>query len=102
MDKRAGQKKKKEVTYRFRTTACRQFARATDAEECFLSYLATTMSCTGRLFIPNVRTKSTVNTAFMPLTRQCHKKSGIAPLFTISNDIPTGGDAITLIGYYSD
>jgi hypothetical protein len=42
------------------------------------------------------------HTAFMLLTRQRHKKSGNASLLKIKNDIPTGGDAITLIGYYSE
>ena len=51
----------------------------------FLSYLATTISCSGRLFIPNVRTKSKNLTATYGFIKATSQEERNAPPITTSD-----------------
>ena len=101
MDKRAGQKRK-EVTIQVSHESMPPIRKGVRCRGMLLVLPGNYHELHRSPFHSQRSYKIKGHTAFMLLTRQHHKKSGNASLLKIKNDIPTGGDAITLIGYYSE
>ena len=72
-----------------------QLVWASDAEEMIFGLTGNSASCSGRLFAPNVRTKSRILTAATGFTRQRHRKSGMPHPSQLQTDMRCWGDAIT-------